>query len=129
MLDLPQNFQDLLKQKAFCHIATIMPDGSPHTTVTWVDTDGTHVLINTVDTHQKLRNMKRDPRVALNVPNPQNPSDVVSLRGYVAEITTEGAREHLESLSQRYMGGPYNFGQPGQVRVIVKIAVEKFLGR
>ncbi len=129
MLELPQSFQDLLKQPAYCHIATLLPDGSPHTTVTWVDTDGTHILINTVEGYQKVRNMQRDPRVALNVPNPGNPADVVSLQGYVAEITTEGATEHLESLSQRYLGKAYSFGKPDQVRVIVKIAVEKFLGR
>lgn len=129
MLELPQSFKDLLKQKAYCHIATLLPDGSPHTTVTWVDTDGAFVLINTVQGYQKVLNMQRDPRVALNVPNPDNPADVISLRGHVAEITTEGAREHLESLSQRYVGKPYSFGRPGQVRVIVKIAVNKFLGR
>lgn len=129
MLELPQNFRDIIKQKAFCHIATLLPDGSPHTTMTWVDTDNTYVLINSVQTHQKVRNMQRDPRVALNVANPTNPSEVVSLRGYVAEITTEGAVEHLEALSQKYMGKSYSFGKPGQVRVIIKIAVEKFLGR
>lgn len=129
MLELPQNFKDLLKQKAYCHIATILPDGSPHTTVTWVDTDDSYVIINTVKGYQKLLNMQRDPRVALNVPNPANPADVVCLRGRVAEITTDGGREHIEKLSQKYTGRPYSFGGPGQVRVVVKIVVEKFLGR
>ena len=129
MLELPQDFKDLLKQKAYCHIATLMPNGSPHTTVTWIDTDDSHVIINTVEGHQKLRNMRRDPRVALNVPNPENPADVVSLRGQVVEITTEGAREHIDMLSQKYTGRPYSYGPPGQVRVIVKIGVDKFLGR
>lgn len=128
MLELPQDFKDLLKQKAFCHIATLMPDGSPHTTVTWVDTDDTHVIINTVEGHQKLRNMRRDPRVALNVPNPANPADVVMLRGRVVEITTEGGWDHIEKLSQKYTGRPYSWGPPGQVRVIIKIGVDKFLG-
>ena len=129
MLELPQNFQDLLKQPAYCHIATLLPDGSPHSTVTWVDTDGTYVIVNTVEGHQKLRNVRRDPRIAITIPNPANPADVVSLRGYVAEITTEGGKEHIDMLSSKYTGKPYSYGPPNQVRVILKIAVEKFLGR
>lgn len=131
MLELPESFKERLKSKAFCHIATLLPDGSPHLTVTWVDTDDTHVIINTVDGFQKLLNMERDPRVALNIPNPENPGDVVMCRGRVVEITKEGAREHIDKLSMKYFGRPYAnaYGAPDQVRVIVKIAVEKFLGR
>ncbi len=131
MLELPQSFKDRLKQKAYCHIATLMPDGSPHMTVTWVDTDDTHVIINTVEGYQKLLNMRRDPRVALNVPNPENPADVVMCQGKVVEITAEGAREHIDKLSMKYYGRPYanGYGAPVQVRIIVKIAVEKFIGR
>ena len=129
MMELPESFKQLLKQPAYCHIATLLPDGSPHTTVTWVDTDGEYVLINTVEGYQKLRNMQRDPRVALNVPNPQNPADVVSLRGRVVEITAVGATDHINALSHKYTGKPYSYGSPDQPRRIVKIAVEKFLGR
>ena len=130
MLELPQSFKDRLKEKAYCHIATLMPDGSPHMTVTWVDTDDTHVIINTVEGHQKLLNMRRDPRVALNIPNPENPGDVVMCRGVVVEITAEGAREHIDKLSMKYSGRPYanSYGAADQVRIIVKIGIEKFLG-
>ncbi|MCG5468060.1 pyridoxamine 5'-phosphate oxidase family protein [Micromonospora sp. LAH09] len=51
-----------------------MPDGSPQLTQTWADTDGTHILINTVETHQKTRNVRRDPRVAVAISDPQKPS-------------------------------------------------------
>ena len=102
-----------------------MPDGAPQMTETWVDTDGTHVVINTVEGFQKLRNISRDPRVALNVADAQNPSRYVAVRGRVVSTTTEGGAEHIDELAQRYLGRPYPwYGGRDQVRVIVRIAVE-----
>jgi len=62
--ELTAGMQKLLKEKAYCQIATLMPDGSPQLTETWVDTDGQHILINTAEGRQKVRNVRRDPRVA-----------------------------------------------------------------
>ena len=62
-MDLPESLISLLQQPSTCYIATTMPDGSPQLTQTWVDTDGEHVLINTVQGFQKVRNVERDPRV------------------------------------------------------------------
>jgi PPOX class probable F420-dependent enzyme len=107
-------------------VATLMPDGSPQMTQTWVDTDGTHVLINTVDGHQKVRNLRRDPRVALNVADPDDPSRYFAVRGRAVAITEDGAREHIEELAQRYLGGPYPwFGGREQVRLLVRIEPER----
>ena len=117
---------DLLRRPSPCFVATLMPDGSPQMTQTWVDTDGTHVLINTVDGHQKVRNMRRDPRVALNVADPDDPSRYFGVRGRVVAITEDGAREHIEELAQRYLGGPYPwFGGRDQVRLLVRIDPER----
>src|SRR5215213_590811 len=63
-------FRKLLREPAYCQLATLMPDGSPQITQVWVDTDGEHILINTVEGHQKERNVRRDPRVAVNVVDP-----------------------------------------------------------
>jgi len=63
MIELSAELQHLLCKRADCFFATMMPDGSPHVTRTWVDADGTSILINTVEGHQKLRNVRRDPRV------------------------------------------------------------------
>ena len=52
-------FQQLMREAAHCQIATIMPDGSPQLTQTWVDTDGEHILINTPASSQKIRNVRR----------------------------------------------------------------------
>jgi PPOX class probable F420-dependent enzyme len=123
---MPDALLDLLRRPSPCFLSTLMPDGSPQMTQTWVDTDGRDVLINTVRGHQKVRNVERDPRVALNVADPDDPSRYFEVRGRVVEVTEEGAREHIDVLSQRYIGGPYPwFGGRGQVRLLVRITPEK----
>ena len=109
-----------------CFITTLMPDGSPQTTQTWVDTDGGHVIINTVQTHQKLRNIERDSRVSVAVCDAADPSRYYAVRGRVTNITTEGGAEHIEVLAQRYTGGPYQwYGGRDQVRVILTITADR----
>jgi PPOX class probable F420-dependent enzyme len=125
-VSLPDGLLDLLRLPSPCFLATLMPDGSPQMTQTWVDTDGTHVLVNTVDGHQKVRNMGRDPRVALNVADPEDPSRYFEVRGRVVDVTEDGAREHIDELSQRYTGRPYPwFGGRDQVRLLVRIEPDK----
>jgi PPOX class probable F420-dependent enzyme len=103
-----------------------MPDGSPQLTQTWVDTDGEHVVINTVQGFQKDKNVTRDPRVALNVSDPANPSRYFEIRGRVTTTTTDGGAEHIERLAQRYLGGPYPwYGGHDQVRLILTITPDK----
>ncbi len=125
-MPMPDALLDLLRRPSPCFLSTLMPDGSPQMTQTWVDTDGRDVLINTVRGHQKVRNVERDPRVALNVADPDDPSRYFEVRGRVVEVTEDGAREHIDELSQRYIGGPYPwFGGRGQVRLLVRITPEK----
>jgi PPOX class probable F420-dependent enzyme len=125
-VSLPDALLDLLRRPSPCFLSTLMPDGSPQMTQTWVDTDGHDVLINTVRGHQKVRNVERDPRVALNVADPDDPSRYFEVRGRVTEVTEDGAREHIDELSQRYIGRPYPwFGGRDQVRLLVRITPEK----
>lgn len=120
---LPDDVVDLLRGPNPCFVATLMPDGSPQTTETWVDTDGAHIVINTVEGFQKIRNVRRDPRVSVAVADATRPSRYVAVRGRVVDITTDGAVDHIESLARRYLGGPYPwFGGRGQTRVILRIA-------
>ncbi len=99
-----------------------MPDGSPQLTLTWVDTDGTSVLINTVSTHQKAKNLRRDPRVAVTVSDPADPSRYWEVRGTVTALVEDGAAEHIDVLAHRYTGRPYPwYGGRDQVRVLVRI--------
>ncbi|WP_424536451.1 PPOX class F420-dependent oxidoreductase [Sphaerisporangium viridialbum] len=119
----------LLRGPSICYIATSMADGSPQVTQTWVDTDGEHVLINSVQSHVKTRNIERDPRVAVAVSDPDDPSRYFQVRGRVLEVTTEGAVDHIEMLAKKYLGTPYPwYGGRDQVRVIFVIEPEKISG-
>ncbi len=127
---LPDQLLAVLRGPNPCFVATVEPDGAPQLTQTWVDTDGTHVLVNTVAGHRKLANMARDPRVAINVCDHTALARYWVLRGHVVDTTTDGAAEHIETLSQRYTGGPYrNYGGGAGVRVLVRIAIDKIIQR
>lgn len=125
-MKLSQDLLTLLRQPSPCYIATTMPDGSPQLTQTWVDTDGEHVLINTVQGFQKAKNVERDPRVAVAISDPANPFRYYEVRRRVVHVTTEGEAEHIEKLAQRYLSGPYPwFGGRDQTRLILVIEPEK----
>jgi PPOX class probable F420-dependent enzyme len=125
-MKLPDRFVELLRKPAPCFITTVMPDGSPQTTMTWVDTDGEFVLVNTVETHLKVKNIQRDPRVSVAVCDPADLSQYVAIRGRVVKVTTEGGVEHIDALAHRYTGRPYAwYGGRDQVRVILTIAADK----
>ena len=128
-MKLSEGLLDLLNRPSPCYIATTMADGSPQLTQTWVDTDGERVLINSVQGFLKIRNIERDPRVAVAVSDPDEPRRYFQVRGRVVDLTTEGAADHIEKLSQKYLGMPYPwFGGRDQVRVIIAIEAEKISG-
>ena len=125
-MELPKDLLELLARPSICYLSTLMPDGSPQLTQTWVDTDGSHILINTVEGHQKVRNIARDPRVAVSVADHEQPRRYFQVRGRVVDVTTDGAAEHIEELSMRYMGRPYSwFGGRDQVRVLLTIRADR----
>ena len=91
---IPEKFRDLFDKKAFAHVVTMMPDGTPQVTPVWVDYDGTHVIINSARGRQKDRNLRRNTNVALSMQDPDNPYRYLEVRGRVTEITEDGADEH-----------------------------------
>jgi PPOX class probable F420-dependent enzyme len=116
----------LIEAKNLGNIATIMPDGSPHVVPVWIDYDAGDVLINTAEGRQKLKNIRHDPRVAMDVVNSDNPYEMVTLRGRVVEVTHEGADAHIDKLAKKYLGREtYPYRQPGEQRVIIRIEPER----
>jgi PPOX class probable F420-dependent enzyme len=127
---LPVGLLALLRQPSPCFLSTVMPDGSPQLTQTWVDTDGRNILINTVRGHRKVKNVERDPRVAVNVSDPARPARYFGVRGRVVDMTTDGAVAHIDALAQRYLGTPYPwFGGRDQTRLILTIEAHTINGR
>ncbi|HEX3713607.1 MAG TPA: pyridoxamine 5'-phosphate oxidase family protein, partial [Trebonia sp.] len=105
------------------------PDGSPQMTQTGGDTDGEHVLINSVAGFQKIRNIERDPRVALTVTDAEQTARYFAVRGRVVDVTPDGAADHIEKLAQRYLGGPYPwYGGRDQQRLLITIEASKVSG-
>jgi PPOX class probable F420-dependent enzyme len=126
MATIPDQYKDLLQKKAFAHLATVMKDGSPQVTPIWFDYDGTHVRINSAKGRWKDKNMRNRPKVALSILDPDNPYRYMQIRGTVTEVTESGADAHIDSLAKKYLGqDKYPYRQPGEERVIYKIAVER----
>jgi anthraniloyl-CoA monooxygenase len=125
---IPAEYLDLFRKRTFAHLATLMPDGTPHVTPVWVDYDGRHLLVNSAAGRQKDLNMDKRRHVAIEIPDPENPNRYLHVRGPVVEISEVGADEHLDRLAQRYLGMdryPASWRFPGEVRRIYKIAPKR----
>jgi PPOX class probable F420-dependent enzyme len=126
MAAFPDKYMDLFQKKAFGAFTTLMKDGSPQTTPVWVDYQNGQVWVNSALGRQKDKNVRRDPRVALSIADPDNPYRYVEVRGKVKEITESGADAHIDAMAKKYLGqDKYPFAAPGEKRVLYKIAVEK----
>ena len=122
MKPLPDSVKKLIEAKTFANVATLMPDGSPHVTQTWVDHDGDYVIINTFEGSQKHRNAARNPKIALDICDSTNPYYMAVIRGHVSEITFDGAEEHIDKMAKKYRGqDKYQNRWPGMKRVLIKI--------
>jgi PPOX class probable F420-dependent enzyme len=111
---IPEGFTDLFSKPAFAHLATIMSDGSPQVTPVWCDFDGRHIVVNTAKDRVKDRNMRRNPHVALDISDPENPYRYLAIQGRVVEVTEAGADEHIDRMAKKYLGKDrYPFRSPG----------------
>ena len=123
--EMSEGVRKLFEEANFAHLATLMPDGSPQVTPVWVDFDGRYILVNTAEGRQKPRNIRGDPRVAIDVIRQGSEYAHASVRGRVVEITSEGAEEHIDRLAKKYLGrDKYPFRQASERRIILKIAPE-----
>jgi PPOX class probable F420-dependent enzyme len=117
--------EDLLKDKNFCHVATLRKDGSVQSVPVWIDVQDGLPTLNSAEGRAWPRNLERDPRVTLTVQNMQNPYEYVEIRGRVSERTHEGADEHIDALAKKYLGvDTYPQRQPGEQRVIIRVEPE-----
>ncbi len=115
--------KNLFEDKNLAFVATIMKDGSPQITPTWIDIQGNEILINTAIGRVKQKNVTRDPRIAVSIVDHNNPFHMVTLRGEVIDqIAGELADSHIDKLAKKYLGkDKYPFRAPGEKRVILKV--------
>jgi PPOX class probable F420-dependent enzyme len=122
---LPDTAVRLAQGPNLATVVTLMPDGQPQALPTWVDTDGEHILVNTEPQRQRARNVDRDPRITVLIQGP-TPWEWAEVRGRVVEeIGEPRAREHIDELSQRYVGTEYQNPIGPEGRVILVVAPEK----
>ena len=116
-------YLDLFRdKKAFAHIATVMPDGSPQVTPVWIDYRNGRIAFNTARGRVKDKNLKQGARIALSITDPDNPYRYVQVRGTVAKVTEDGADKHIDALAKKYMGvDQYPFHSANEKRVIYEI--------
>lgn len=127
--ELPPQALELLRKPVLAHVATVMKDGSPQVTPVWVDTDGERILINSAEGRIKVRNMRRNPHVAVSVVDPANSyRGSLWVRGTVVEITAQGADDHIDRLALKYTGGRYKNRRPGEGRLTIKIRPDRVGG-
>ena len=115
----------LFEGKNFAFLATLMKDGSPQVTATWVDIDKNDytILVNTAEGRVKHRNISRDPRVAVSIIDSPNPYHMVSVRGKVIEqIKGKHAEEHIDKMAKKYLDKEkYPRRRPGEERLLLRI--------
>jgi PPOX class probable F420-dependent enzyme len=105
-------------------VTTLRKDGSPHSTVVWVDVDDGIPTFNTALGRKKPANLENDPRASLLVIDPQDAYKWVAVDGK-AELTTEGADPHIDRLAKKYLGkDEYPFRREDEQRVTVRITPE-----
>jgi PPOX class probable F420-dependent enzyme len=103
---IPESHLDLVECPRVAALTTVMPDGSPQTSVVWCDFDGEFIRVNTMRGFQKERNMRRNPKVTLLCYDPREQLRYLEIRGLVVEMTQDGAGAHLDALASKYLGGP-----------------------
>jgi PPOX class probable F420-dependent enzyme len=116
---------ELARGQNFAALTTLLPGGHPQTQVMWVDANEQHLLINTEVHRQKFRNVERDPRVTVTIWDKEDPYRFVEVRGEVVEMVKGmEAREHIDELSHKYRGKPYQTPIRSQ-RVVLRIALSR----
>jgi len=129
-VQLTEPIARLFQGKNFAFVSTLMKDGSPQITPTWVDIEKNNkysILVNTAEGRIKHKNLSRDPRLAISVINGGNPYEMVTIQGKVIEqITRDAADEYIDKLAKKYLDlDKYPGRSPGEKRVILKIKPEK----
>lgn len=126
MATLNEKQAALFAGKNFGHVGTIRADGTPQVTPVWVDYDGERVVFNTAVGRTKYENLRRDPRVTVEVLNMENPYEYVMVSGRAELEEGEAAERHIDKLAKKYMGvDEYPHRTPTEKRVLVRVTPER----
>jgi PPOX class probable F420-dependent enzyme len=108
MAELPDDVRALLVGRNFAHVATVLPDGAPHSVPVWIGLEGDRPVFFTQPGSRKARNLEHDPRLAISIVDGENPYHMAQLRGRVAgRLEGDDALEVIDRLAVRYTGEPF----------------------
>jgi len=133
-MKIPQSLRDVIDQGPYAHLTTLNRDGSPQVTVVWVGIENDEFVIGHLAVHQKVKNIRRDPRVALSLLSDK--TNAQGLREYVvaygnARITEGNAVPLIQRLAKIYLGPKADF-PPASMRnipgFVTRIAPDRFTG-
>lgn len=123
---IPASHADLLASTALAHVATIGLDGAPQSTPVWFGWDGTYLRFAQVSGYQqKVRNLRREPRIALSIVDPDNPYRYLEVRGMVQRIDDDPGGSFIDAMAKKYLGQDrYESGRPNDEWAVVVIRPE-----
>src|SRR3954447_16881379 len=122
MAALPDDVRALFQGPNYAHLATLMPDGSPHSVAIWAGAEGDNVVFFTQEGSLKANNMAKDPRVAISITAHENPYVTAQLRGRVVEVRGAEATNRLaDELGGRYTGEPFPYHPPTSRMYVVEV--------
>lgn len=125
MSAVPQEHEDILTKRSFAHVATIGPKGEPQSSPVWIDWDGEYLKFSQTTTRQKLRNLQREPRIAVSVHDPEQPYRYLEVRGKVTQVEDDPDNAFIDRMAKKYIDAEeYPYHQPGDERVIVYVKPE-----
>jgi PPOX class probable F420-dependent enzyme len=105
---LPENVRALIEAPNIAHVATVLPDGAPHSVPVWIGSEGDRLAFLTSPNSRKARNLAREPRVAISITDRGNPHTMAQIRGRVTErLEGDAAWVIIDRLSHKYIGQPY----------------------
>lgn len=108
MNSLPENVRALIDAPNIAHVATVLPDGAPHSVPVWIGSEGDRLAFLTSPSSRKARNLAREPRVAISITDRENPHTMAQIRGRVTErLEGDAAWMIIDRLSHKYIGQPY----------------------
>jgi len=123
---IPTEYADLLDSTALAHVATIGPKGEPQSNPVWFDWDGTHLRFSQTTTRQKVRNVQRDPRIALSLVDPGNPFRYLEVRGTVERVDPDPDKDFINKMAKKYIDQDvYPWSQPGEERNVIVVRPER----
>lgn len=119
---VPESHLDILEKSGFAHVATLGPDGAPQTTPVWYHWDGTILSFSHTTNRQKYRNIRRDPRIAISITDPNDPYRYIEIRGIVQSIDDDSDHQFINAMANKYLGKKtHPWQQPEDVRVVVRV--------